>query len=314
MRNRQWLLAALGGTAVTAVSSRIVQRYRRDLNRASARLDPVDRRLIATRFGAQEYAESGEGEPLLVSHGLLHGCDGGLWSARDLVPGCRLIAPSRFGYLGSVMPPDATPADQADAYALLLDDLGIGQVDVIGISAGATSALQFALRHPDRIKHLVIMSGNLPGNPTATAPPNWARAFYTDAAMWALKTVAPAFLNRAIGVPSGFPHNPDEARTISEMIDSIFPVAPRAQGAVYDVFISNPDVNSYPLEAVPVPTLLVHAQDDPLTSYEAAQRAAKRIAGSVLVSMESGGHLGLGQTDRVQRELVSFVSIPMATR
>jgi pimeloyl-ACP methyl ester carboxylesterase len=106
------------------------------------------------------------------------------------------------------MPADATPADQADAYALLLDNLAIRQVDVIGISAGATSALQFALRHPDRITHLVIMSGNLPGNPTATAPPGWARAFYTGAAMWALKTFAPAFLNRAVGVPGGFPTIP----------------------------------------------------------------------------------------------------------
>jgi alpha/beta hydrolase fold len=60
-----------------------------------------------------------------------------------------------------------SPADQADAYVLLFDHLGIGEVDVLGISAGTTSALQLALRHPDRVRHLVIVSGNLPGNPTA---------------------------------------------------------------------------------------------------------------------------------------------------
>lgn len=69
----------------------------------------------------------------------------------------------RFGYPGSSMPPEATPAAQADALAALLDALGIGQIDVIGISAGTTSALQLALRHPERVSHLVVISGNLPG-------------------------------------------------------------------------------------------------------------------------------------------------------
>jgi pimeloyl-ACP methyl ester carboxylesterase len=96
------------------------------------------------------------------------------------------------------------------------------------------------------------------------------------------------------------------------MIDSVFPIAPRAQGALYDVFVSKPDVNSYPLEAVRVPTLLIHAQDDPLTSHEAAQRAAERMPGSVFVGMESGGHLGLGQSERLHRELDSFLAAPPA--
>ena len=48
----------------------------------------------------------------------------------------------------------------------------------------------------------------------------------------------------------------------------------RAAGATFDGFVSNPDVNDCPLEAITVPTLLVHAQDDPLTSHDAAERAA----------------------------------------
>jgi hypothetical protein len=42
--------------------------------------------------------------------------------------GVRVIAPSRFGYFGSTLPTDASPADQADAYALLLDHLGVDRV------------------------------------------------------------------------------------------------------------------------------------------------------------------------------------------
>jgi pimeloyl-ACP methyl ester carboxylesterase len=59
------------------------------------------------------------------------------------------------------VPIKSTPADQADAFVSLLDRLGIGRIEITSISAGTTSALQLALRHPDRVKHLVIMSGNL---------------------------------------------------------------------------------------------------------------------------------------------------------
>jgi pimeloyl-ACP methyl ester carboxylesterase len=64
----------------------------------------------------------------------------------------------------------AIPAFGADAFAALLDALGIDRIDVIGESAGATSALQLARRHPERVKHLVVLVGNLPGSPTAVVP------------------------------------------------------------------------------------------------------------------------------------------------
>lgn len=47
-----------------------------------------------------------------------------------------VIAPSRFGYLGSTMPAGATVAAQADVYAALLDELGIDRLDVLAISSG----------------------------------------------------------------------------------------------------------------------------------------------------------------------------------
>src|SRR5687767_12788532 len=125
------------GLAIPAYG--VYRRYRRDMNVARARLATVDRHVISTPWGAVEYAERGSGDPLLVVHGIFHNCVGGLLSIRDF-SGRRFIAPSRFGYLGSSIPPDATPADQADAFAALLDALQIDRIDVIGESAGATSA------------------------------------------------------------------------------------------------------------------------------------------------------------------------------
>ena len=50
----------------------------------------------------------------------------------------------------TAMPVDASPAAQADAHLALMDALGIDRAVVLGVSAGAPSAMQLALRHPDR--------------------------------------------------------------------------------------------------------------------------------------------------------------------
>lgn len=55
------------------------------------------------------------------------------------------------------MPPDASPAAQADAHACLLDALGIRQAAVLGASAGAPSAMQMAISHPERVSALILM-------------------------------------------------------------------------------------------------------------------------------------------------------------
>jgi pimeloyl-ACP methyl ester carboxylesterase len=279
-------------------------RYRRDMNAARARLAAVDRHVVSTRWGAVEYAEQGHGDPVLVVHGIFHNCVGGLLSVRYLLTDRRVIAPSRFGYLGSSMPPNATPAAQADAFAALLDMLGIDQIDVIGLSAGTTSAVQLALRHPGRVKHLAILVGNLPGSPTAVIQPPSVK-FQRQFAMWALRTFAPATMIRMIAaVPKDFVMTGEDARYVNEFIDSLFPVG--AYGFIFDAFVSNADVNDYNLEAISAPTLIVHTKDDQLASHEASKRAAARIPGARFVGLESGGHLMLGQTEIVRNELADF--------
>lgn len=298
------LLVALGaGVAVPAFG--LFLRYRRDMRAAGARLAAVERHLISTKWGTVEYAERGEGQPVLVVHGIFHSCVGGLFCVRELVTERRVIAPSRFGYLGSSLPPKATPAIQADAFAALLDALGIGQIDVIAVSAGATSALQLALRHPDRVKHLAVLVGNLPGSPTAVVQPFLVKLSNRQLPMWAFKTFAPSGLARLVSaVPKEFVMTAEDARFVGEFIESLFPVM--RDGYDFDACISNVDVNNYDLEAIRVPTLIVHTRDDRLASHEASKRAAERISGARFVSLESGGHLMLGQTKVVRDELANF--------
>ncbi len=305
-------VAALAAGATAAVGRSLVRRYRRDLQAARSRLSATVTTRIATGFGDVEYAERGTGKPLLISHGIFQGCESAMLF-RDLFPGRRIIAPSRFGYLGSDMPPGATPADQADAFIALLDALAIAQIDVVGVSAGTTSVLQLALRHPERVQHLVILSGNLPGSPTAIVQPSWARIVNRQLPIWLIKTFLPSTMAFLSGVPRRLPMSSDDALFVAAFIDSFFPIVPRVRGIDFDAFISNADVNGYSLEAITVPTMIVHAKDDPLVSYEAAERAAGRIPGARLTSLETGGHLLIGQTQTIQRQLASFLSPGVAS-
>jgi pimeloyl-ACP methyl ester carboxylesterase len=96
----------------------------------------------------------------------------------------------------------------------------------------------------------------------------------------------------------------DDVRYVNEFIDSLFPMSP--EGYNFDLFVSNADVTNYNPEAIRVPTLIAHTKDDQLASHQASQRAAERIPGARFVSLESGGHLMVGQMKIVRDELAAF--------
>jgi pimeloyl-ACP methyl ester carboxylesterase len=224
--------------------------------------------------------------------------------------GFHSIAPSRFGYLGTPLPDGASPATQADAYACLLDALGIEKAAILGTSAGATSAIQFALRHPDRCSALVLFSANAPGEAEVTLLPEpVARTlFRSDFAFWLMTAYFAPSMRSMMGVPEGFELTPEYEAEVDRVSRTVLPVNPRADGALFDMFISNPDINTgYPLEEIAVPVLIVNAKDDPLTLYENASDAAERIPGAKLVTIEDGGHMMLGHEKEIRSKIVGFL-------
>jgi pimeloyl-ACP methyl ester carboxylesterase len=307
-----WLVAAALGVAIAAVAVLLYARFRRDMRAAQERLQSGGSQVIETDCGPIEYATIGEGSPVLVVHGIFGGFDQGLVIARGSVgEGFRSIVPSRFGYLGSPLPEDASPAGQADAFACLLDALGIQQAAVLGASAGGTSALQFALRHPDRCAALVLFSSAAPGETEAALLPEpLAKViFESDFVFWLMTTYFRSSLNSMMGVPKGFELTPEYKADMAEVMGTILPVNPRSDGAVFDMFVSNADINAgYPLEEITVPVLIVNAVDDPLTLYVNAQSMAERIPGAKLVTIEDGGHMMLGHEDRVRSEITGFLA------
>lgn len=229
--------------------------YRRDIDAARRRLADCERRILRdARFGDIEYTEWGEGPPMILSHPLFGGFDMMTGFAGTYIgSGHRFVAPSRFGYLGSSLPPAAMPAGQADAYALLLDTLGIDRTAVFGYSGGGPSAIQFAFRHAERTTALILMASALPGK--AGAPPKaLAQALFgSDRLFWMLKSYAPSLFARILGMPKDFRPTPGERERIEQTMDSLFPIHPRKRGVLFDLYVSNPDVQTYPLEEISVP-------------------------------------------------------------
>lgn len=153
--------------------------------------------VVVTAFDDVKYAIRGSGPPVLLVHGAGGEYGQGLIIGETFVgDGYCFIAPSRFGYLRSFIPQDGSPAAQADAYAALLDRLGIGRVAAVAFSDGGPSALQLALPHADRTAAPVMISPKSRTPPPTTALQDlvFERIFRSDYLYWAVSEAAGPFL------------------------------------------------------------------------------------------------------------------------
>jgi pimeloyl-ACP methyl ester carboxylesterase len=303
-----------GGVAL-ATAAIVATRYRRDLQRARARIRRLELRTTNTPFGPLESCEWGEGAPLLLVHGVVGGCDVPP-SWRALVPaGYRIITPSRFGYLGSPLPQDASTARQADAFVDLFDALGIARAPVLAFSAGSTSAVQLALRHPDRVSALVLVAANAPhAKPRTLAPRALAPLVFSQPTLWFLRVFLPSTLATIAGKPVAYELSEEDGRTLDAIFDSFFPIGQRAKGIIFDGYVGNPEIDHCAFEQVDVPTLGVHAADDPLASYEDARAMVARIRGSRWVRVERGGHIFIHNDEHAKREIAAFLAAHASLR
>jgi pimeloyl-ACP methyl ester carboxylesterase len=115
--------------------------------------------IAETAKGPVEFAIAGTGPVILQLHGGASGYDQTLALSWDLhEAGFRVLSPSRPGYLRTPLTSGASPEQAADSLAGLLDVLSIDSVCVMGTSGGGPMALQFALRHPERVWGLVLQA------------------------------------------------------------------------------------------------------------------------------------------------------------
>ena len=289
-------------------------RFRREMAQIEAAAE-AGGMIAHTAAGPIEFAESGDGEPLLMIHGAGGGYDQGLLIGRDLGPGFRIIAPSRFSYLGTPIPEDTSPEAQAEAHAALLDHLGIERCIVAGASAGAPSAIEFALRYPDRTAALILLVPRVydPSDAVGVDEHPLSQLVLrliersADFLFWLAINATRGAVVRFMGVPPELDRQAsaaDRAR-VTELLRSVLPLSRRVRGIAVD---SEPQVGPWPLERLNVPTLIVSAEDDLFRTLPGARFTARQIPGCELKVLESGGHLMLGQGEQVRSWIDDFLA------
>jgi pimeloyl-ACP methyl ester carboxylesterase len=255
---------------------------------------------------------------VLVVHGAGGGFDQGLALGEQIMrSGFRVIAPSRFGYLRTPLPADASAEAQADAHACLLDALKIARAGVVGVSAGGPSAMQLALRHPDRTTALVLLvPAAYAPHPDAAAPSRASRAtmFLFDTALrsdflfWTGSKVARRlFIRGILGTPPDVVANasPAEQARVETILDHILPVSSRRMGLLNDAAIVS-SLPRYELEKVVAPTLAISAADDLYHTFDAARYTAGHVSGGRFVGYPNGGHMLVGRNDAASAAIVAF--------
>jgi 2-hydroxy-6-oxonona-2,4-dienedioate hydrolase len=294
-------------------------RFQSALTLASARVSQGSN-LVETACGPIEYQDAGTGIPLLSVHGSGGGFDQGMAFAGPLAKqGIRVIAMSRFGYLRTPLPSDASAEAQADAHVCLLDALGIKQAAIMGGSAGAPSALLMAIRHPGRVRALILLVplAYKPPTQSNSAPPlpAWVEntmmsVIGSDFLFWAASHMA---RDQVIKIVLATPPElltgarPSEQTRINLMLDTILPVSARAAGLRSDTN-SSKHLTPAHLELVRAPTLIISSRDDGYGTYASAEYTASKIVGAKFIGFETGGHTWVGHNDEVMAEILKLLT------
>jgi pimeloyl-ACP methyl ester carboxylesterase len=291
--------------------------YRGDLARARARV-AAGSSVVETSCGPIEHAAAGDGRPVVVVHGAGGGFDQGMEIGRPFADRFRVIAMSRFGYLRTPLPEDASASAQADAHAALLDALGIERASVIGVSAGAPSALELAIRHPDRVERLVLFVPALyvprPQRAPSVSTPPWVEllsstVLRSDFLFWSAAKAAVGTLARSIlGTPPELvaAASADEQARVRNFLELMLPITERRLGLINDGRICAA-LTRCELDKVRAPTLAISFADDLYGTYDAARYTCEQLPDGRFVPYPTGGHLGIGHEQHVIDEIAGFI-------
>lgn len=262
-----------------------------DIRKAKKRLHHYIPNTFKSTLGNIKYLDRGDGDTILISHGIFGGYDQGFISLESMhLSNYRKISPSCFGYLGSEAPSNPSPLKQAQAYKELLDSLAIEKTFILATSAGGAAALQFAIHYPERTKGLILLSSGAPDKEQSlqeikdmgpSGPPS---IILHNFIIWFSLKFFGSFFNKMFG----------SKQLNTSLMNSLLPVNIRRQGIIIDTKYTNTDMNlhyqSYPLEKIQCPILVIHAKNDPMAKFENIEKLLHRVNAETLLS-ETGGHL-----------------------
>jgi pimeloyl-ACP methyl ester carboxylesterase len=257
--------------------------------------------------GPLEGTSRGEGAVVLALHGGMGGFDQSQLLARALFAEAadhRVIAVSRPGYLGTPLAAGAAPEQQADLYAQALDRLGIDKAVVAAISAGGPSALQFALRHPDRCRALILVScctGRLEIPPEILSRMRWKIGRNWDET--ARRSIAdPDVRARTLADPKAGP-------MLRELQLGVFRrLRERLPGTMNDT-AHFAQMAPIPFDSISAPALVIHGTGDRVVAFSHAQAAAQGMLKAELFAIPGGEHVVLfSHLDEMRKKTAQFLA------
>ena len=163
---------------------------------------------------------------------------------------------------------------------VLVDTLGIERFPLLGMSQGASVSLAYAVRHPERVTHLILVGSYIEPEPEDEANAmlemiriGWGRD--NDAFRQAFTTL---FMPDA---------TPDQMRCFNDMQRSS--ASPEQAVALARTIFGIDARQLAPL--VRVPTLIVHARGDAVVPFDVSRRLAASIPGARFLPLESDNHI-----------------------
>jgi pimeloyl-ACP methyl ester carboxylesterase len=261
------------------------------------------------------YSRVGDG-PALVKTGnwLTHlefDLDSPIWGRlyRDFASYRTLIRyDARGNGLSDREVPDVSFAHFVDDLATVVDAAGLDRFALFGISQGCAVSIAYAVRHPERVTHLILLGGYPQGwNKRSRTPAEKAAA----EAMMTLMRVGWGQENPAFRQMFTSQFAPDASKDQAEWFNELQRVSTSPEDAVRNL-LANGDVDVTQLLAqVKVRTLVMHARQDARVPFEMGRRLAAGIPGARFVPLESRNHIILDTEpafDRLVEEIRAFIA------
>lgn len=257
----------------------------------------------------------GCGPPLLLLHAFP--LDHSIWSGQDeLSDEFRVIAPDQRGFGRSDGPPPASIAQLAEDAIALLDALHVTEPAVVcGLSMGGYVAQHVAVRHPDRVRALILADTKL----EADAPEARAARGELAAKVEQLgpEVVATAMIPNLLARSEAARINPRRPGIEAAILRTIRSTPVATITAALAALGARPDM-SESLRRVAVPVLLVVGAEDTITPPACMERAKAVLAQPRLFVMPHAGHLAPLEDpatfNAAVRAFLREVAVPSADR
>jgi pimeloyl-ACP methyl ester carboxylesterase len=275
--------------------------------------DPVVSTITLPDGGERVVWRWGVGRPLLMIQGMsgTHDHWGDDLGAALQAAGRSVVTINHRGVYKTARPePGYSIADLADDQAAALDVLGVDDpIDVFGISMGGMTALEFTLRHPERVRTLGLGCTTAGGAlMTQPDPTDIQRLFEAGQSG-----------DRLVAFRAGFELNVSEKWWDDQAaFDRFVELSERAPVPMSVIMgqlqaIAAHDVGDR-LGDITVPTAVMHGTADRMLPYPNCKPIHEGIPGATLDTFEGAGHLYFQEEGARTAEILEGLSRRSAER